>query len=370
MSRTRTTAPDTAARRARLRPALDALGLDLLLVTARPNVAYLTGFTGSNGQLLVARDPAGDRLITDDRYTGRAAEEAPDLEVVSSRDPGGVAIVACAAEGGRHLGVEADDLSWAAAERLQARAAERDVEVVATNDLVEPLREVKDDHEVALLARACHITTTALEELFAERLVAGATERDLAVWLERRFVDLGADGVAFASIVASGPNGAVPHHAPTGRPLRSGDLVTVDCGAEVAGYHADCTRTVAVGSATGELTLVHEVVVAAQAAGRAAAVVGATAGDVDAAARAVIDDAGYGAGFVHGTGHGVGLEIHEAPAVARGSAATLVAGTALTVEPGVYLPGTGGVRIEDTIVVTADGAPRVLTDTPRSLRVP
>ncbi len=363
--------PDTAARRARLRPALDALGLDLLLVTSPPNVAYLTGFTGSNGQLLVARDPTGDRLITDDRYTGRAADEAPDLEVVASRDPGGVAIVTVAAVAGdRHLGVEADDLSWSAAERLRARADERDVEVVATSDLVEPLRVVKDDHEVALLARACRVTTTALEELFAQRLEVGATERDLAVWLERRFVDLGADGVAFPSIVASGPNGAVPHHAPTGRPLITGDLVTIDCGAAVGGYHADCTRTVAVGAATGELVAVHEVVEAAQAAGRAAAVAGATAGDVDAAARAVIDEAGYGAAFVHGTGHGVGLEIHEAPAVARGSAATLVPGTALTVEPGVYLPGIGGVRIEDTIVVTADGAPRVLTDTPRSLRVP
>jgi Xaa-Pro aminopeptidase len=364
--------PDTAARRDRLRSALDVVGIDLLLVTASPNVAYLTGFTGSNGQLLLAPDASGDRLITDDRYTERAATEAPDLPVVSSRDVGGVAVTAARVAGSR-LGVEADDLRWAAAERLQATAAEHDVEVVATSDLVEVLRAVKDDHEIALLDRACRITTAALTELLTDRLVPGATERDLAVWLERRFVDLGADGVAFPSIVASGPNGAVPHHAPTDRAVVRGDLVTVDCGAQVGGYHADCTRTVAVGPDTGAvagvLVEVHAVVAAAQAAGRLAAVAGARACDVDAAARQVVTDAGYGSAFVHGTGHGVGLEIHEAPAVARGSGATLSAGTALTVEPGVYLPGTGGVRIEDTIVVTADGAPRVLTDIPRSLRV-
>jgi Xaa-Pro aminopeptidase len=361
------TVPDHGARRTRLRPALEAAGVDLLLVTAPPNVAYLSGFTGSNGQVLVAPGPAGDRLITDGRYTGRAASEAPDLEVVCSRDPAAAALAALAGAGGR-LGVEAADLSWAAAERLRDRAATDGVEVVATSDLVEALRTSKDDHELALLARACAITTEALEELFAERVAAGVTERDLATWLERRFVDLGADGPAFASIVAAGPNGAVPHHTPGGRPLARGDLLTVDCGARVGGYHADCTRTVAVGSPAGPLVEVHALVERAQTAGREAAVAGATAGAVDAAARQVIAAGGHAAAFVHGTGHGVGLEIHEAPAVARGSAATLVAGTALTVEPGVYLPGTGGVRIEDTIVVTADGAPRVLTDIPRSLR--
>ncbi|MEX0834520.1 MAG: M24 family metallopeptidase, partial [Nitriliruptor sp.] len=267
------------------------------------------------------------------------------------------------------LAVEADHLTWDAAERLRILAAEHDTEVVATTGLVAALRAVKDDHEVDLLARACAITTSALEELCAVRVTAGATERELAVWLERRFLDLGADGVAFPSIVAGGPNGAVPHHAPTDRPLVPGDLLTVDCGALVGGYHADCTRTVAVGVPRGELVEVHAVVARAQEAGRAAAVAGATSGDVDLAARTVIEDAGYGAAFVHGTGHGVGLEVHEAPAVARGATATLSPGTALTVEPGVYLPGTGGVRIEDTIVVTADGAPRVLTDTSRSLRL-
>jgi Xaa-Pro aminopeptidase len=361
--------PDHAGRRGRLLPGLEVAGVDLLLVTSAPNVAYLTGFTGSNGQLLLTRDPDGARLITDDRYLDRAAIESPDLEVVRSRDPGGVALDVAAAGAGPRLGVEADDVTWSEAERLRVRAAEQGVEVVATRGLVEVLRAVKDDHEVARLARACEITTRAMTELFVDRAVVGASERELAVWLERRFVDLGADGVAFPSIVASGPNGAIPHHAPGGRRLEDGDLLTVDAGALVGGYHADCTRTVVVGSDHGQLADVHALVERAQAAGRAAAVAGAVTGDVDAAAREVIEAAGRGASFVHGTGHGVGLEVHEAPAVARGAAATLVPGTALTVEPGVYLPGIGGVRIEDTIVVTADGPPRVLTDIPRSRRV-
>jgi Xaa-Pro aminopeptidase len=360
--------PDRARRRDRLVPALSAVGADLLLVTAPPNVAYLSGFTGSNGQLLLAASPGGHRLVTDDRYLARARDEAPDLPCERSRDPGGVALDLLAAGGGRRLAVEADHLSWSDAERLRTRAADRGVELVPTTELVAPLRSVKDDAEVASLARACAITTTALQELCADRVRPGVTERDLAVWLERRFVDLGADDVAFPTIVASGPNGAVPHHAPTHRPLGGGELVTIDCGARVDGYHADCTRTVAVGDPPPELVAVHALVERAQAAGRAAAVAGASGGDVDAAAREVIVAAGYGEAFVHGTGHGVGLEVHEPPAVSRGAGATLVAGTALTVEPGVYLPGIGGVRIEDTIVVTADGAPRVLTDIPRSLR--
>ncbi len=362
-----TSGPDHTARRDRLRPGIEVADAALLLVTAPANVAYLTGFTGSNGQVLVGVDAAADRVITDDRYADRARREADSLELSLTRDPWSAAVAAVRSAGHHHLAVEADAVSWAQAERLRTQAAEADVEVVATSGLVEALRVVKDDHELALLARACRITTDALEELAAERLLAGASERDLAVWLERRFLDLGADGVAFPSIIAAGPNGAVPHHAPTDRPIGDGELVTIDCGALVGGYHADCTRTYAVGRPPAPLSEVHDLVVAAQAAGRAAATAGARARDVDAAARRTIAAAGYEEAFVHGTGHGVGLQIHEAPAVARGSAATLRPGTALTVEPGVYLPGTGGVRIEDTIVVTADGAPRVLTDISRSL---
>jgi Xaa-Pro aminopeptidase len=298
---------------------------------------------------------------------GGAGTERADARV-SSGGPGARGSAAAGAEGPL-LGVEADHLSWAAAEALRARARDDDVEVVGTTGAVAALRLTKDDAEVARLERACRITTDALAWLFDEVVAPGVTERQLALALERRFIDLGADGVAFPSIVASGPNAAIPHHQPSVRPIEVGDVLTVDCGASVDGYHADCTRTVGVHHLDEALQEIYEVVRQAQAAGRAAAVLGASAGDVDAAARGVVADAGYGQRFLHGTGHGVGLEIHEAPAVARGSGATLAVGTTLTVEPGVYVPGLGGVRIEDTLVIGADGLARVLTDAPRELRL-
>jgi Xaa-Pro aminopeptidase len=359
-------AHDHAGRRDRLRARMQADELDLLLVTAPANVAYLCGFTGSNGQVLVGPVSGDDRLITDGRYEERAATEVPDLEVALSRDPVGVAVERGA---GDRLGVEAEHLSWAAARRARERVEDAGGSLVATTELVEELRVVKEEAELARLRTACEVTVAALAWLFAEVVQVGRSERELAVALERRFVDLGADGVAFPSIVASGPNASVPHHAPTDRRLEVGDVLTVDCGALVAGYHADCTRTVAVGDLDDRLVAVYEVVQAAQRAGRAAATAGASGGDVDAAARDVVTGAGLGERFLHGTGHGVGLDVHEAPAVAKGSRATLAARTALTVEPGVYLPGIGGVRIEDTIVVTADGPPDILTTAPRDLTV-
>ena len=364
---------DHAVRRDRLRGELADHGIALLLVTDPVNVRYLTGFTGTYGRLLLAGDAGDDRLITDGRYTRRAAEQAPDLPAVLARDPVPTVIDALdgatpAADGGG-LGVEADHLTWAQAYGLEERIHPAGHHLVATEHLIGAQREVKDPAEIARLTRACAITQEALAWLVAEVVAPGRTERELATALERRFVDTGADGVAFPSIVAGGPNGATPHHEPGERPLARGELLTVDCGALVDGYHADHTRTVGLGRVGDHLVSVHALVERAQAAGRAAVVAGATTGQVDAAARDVIDAAGYRESFVHGTGHGVGLEIHEAPGVAEGSADTLRAGTALTVEPGIYLPGTGGVRIEDTLVVTADGPARPLTDTPRELLV-
>jgi Xaa-Pro aminopeptidase len=357
---------DHAARRERLRAGLADLELDLLLVTTPANVAYLSGFTGSNGQVLVGRDAGQDALVTDGRYEERASAEAPGLPAVLSRDAVAVALERL---GRGRLGAEANHLTWAAGRDLEERAGDTDIDAVPTTGLIEHLRVVKDAAELARLERACQLTVEALAWLVAEVVAVGRSERQLAVALERRFVDLGADGVAFPSIVASGPNAAIPHHSPSDRPLQAGDLLTIDCGAQVGGYHADFTRTYALDHLDDELARVHELVRIAQEAGRAAAVAGATGGEVDAAAREVIEAAGYGERFVHGTGHGVGLDIHEAPTVARGARATLAPRTALTVEPGVYLPGIGGVRIEDTIVVTADGAPTTLTAAPRDLRV-
>ncbi|MFA9429158.1 M24 family metallopeptidase [Egicoccus sp. AB-alg2] len=359
--------PDHQSRRDRLRADLAGAGVDLLLVTAPANVRWLSGFSGSNGQVLIGPEPGVDLLVTDGRYEHRAAVEAAGLPLALTRAPLEIALAAC--ERGQRLGVEAVHLAWADATDWVEQGETAGVEVRPTRALVERRRVVKDDAEIARLARACALTVEALEWLFAEVVAVGRSERDLATALERRFVDLGADGVAFASIVASGPNAAVPHHAPSDRRLQVGDVLTVDCGALVDGYHADCTRTVALGHLDDRLREVYAAVEAAQAAGRAAAVAGARAGDVDAACREHLTAAGYGDRFVHGTGHGVGLDIHEAPAVGKGSPATLAPATALTVEPGVYLPGVGGVRIEDTIVVTADGPPTILTTAPRALRV-
>lgn len=336
-------------------------------MTDRCNVRYLTGFTGTNGQVLLGPEAAADRLITDARYDDRAATEAPELERILDRDPVGAALPLLPT--GTCLLVEDHDLSWAAARDLLERAAAAKVEVVGAGRLVERLRATKDPAEVERLTTACRLTEQGLEWLFTEVVAPGRTERELAVRLERRFVDSGADAIAFPSIVASGPNSAIPHHEPTDRQLQAGDLLTIDCGAMVDGYHADHTRTVAIGHLDDRLRRVHATVVTAQAAGIAAIKPGTVTGEVDAAARAVIEEAGYGDAFLHGTGHGVGLAIHEAPAVARGTTATLRPGIVLTVEPGIYLSGLGGVRIEDTLVVTADGTARALTDTPRELRI-
>jgi Xaa-Pro aminopeptidase len=359
---------DHPARRRRLRDRVVDLDLDALLVTNPVNVRWLCGFTGSNGQVLLAASGEGeDRLVTDGRYEARAAAEAPGLVVELDRDP--LAVARRRHPGGR-LGFEAEHLTWAQGQRLADTVSEDPGgSVEATTGEVERLRAVKDAHEIALLERACEVTTSALGWLFDQHVAPGRTEQELARLLEHRFVDLGAEAAAFDTIVASGPNAAVPHHAPTGRQLQVGDVLTVDCGARVEGYHADCTRTVALGHLPPPMEKVHDLVRRAQSAGRAAALAGATGREVDEAARSVITEAGYGDRFVHGTGHGVGLEIHEAPAVAAGARATLSAGMTLTVEPGVYLPGAGGVRIEDTLVVTEDGPARTLTEMPRELRI-
>ncbi|MCC5949701.1 MAG: aminopeptidase P family protein [Nitriliruptoraceae bacterium] len=263
-------AHDHAGRREAIRQRLAGAdtAADWLLVTDPRNVRYLSGFHGSNGQVLLGPSAADDRLITDRRYAGRAASEAPGLDAVLDRDAPGVALAT--AGSGAALAVEAEDLSWAAGRALTDRAREAGVRPVPTTGLVEAARAVKDDAEVARITTACAITQTALAAAIEHDLRPGVSERDLAVALERRFVDAGADGVAFPSIVASGPNGAVPHHEPTDRPCAPGELVTIDCGALVDGYHADHTRTVPVpgGAPEPQLVAVHALVVEAQAAGR------------------------------------------------------------------------------------------------------
>jgi len=238
---------------------------------------------------------------------------------------------------------------------------------VPLGPVVEQLRMVKDDTEIALLARACAITCEAFAGVLPA-IVPGRSERELAVLLERAMIDRGAEAVAFPTIVASGPNGAIPHHSPGERAFAAGDLITIDCGARYGGYHADMTRTVALGEPAGWQREIYELVAAAQLAGMAAAIPGADVEDVDAAARDIIEAAGHGGHFQQALGHGVGVQVHEAPIIGYGRTGTLAKRAAVTIEPGIHLPGRGGAGIEDTLVVRPQAA-EVLTTAARELLV-
>jgi Xaa-Pro aminopeptidase len=363
----------TAERRNKLRATAAERGLDAVLVTNLLNVRYLTGFTGSNGALLVRT--AGDDLFgTDGRYTTQAGTQVPDVELLVDR--GAVSALAREAvrRGVGRLGYESHDVTvdgLAQLEKVLHDAASGGTvpELASIRRAVEALRAIKDDDEVEALRRACAVADQALAELAAEgALRPGRTELQVGRELDARMLTLGAEAPSFETIVATGANSAIPHHRPDATELRDGDFLKLDFGATVEGYHSDMTRTVVLGHATDWQREIYELVAASQAAGRAALAVGADVVAVDAASREVIVDAGHGEHFTHGLGHGVGLEIHEAPVIGPLGAGTLSAGMALTVEPGVYLPGHGGVRIEDTLVVT-DDAPELLTLTSKELLV-
>jgi Xaa-Pro aminopeptidase len=363
---------DVAGRLGRLRAALRGTErpCDALVVTHLTNIRYLTGFTGSAALLVVGREgPAA--LVTDGRYEEQAAGEVAaagaDVEVLVGRSLARQQeLVVERLAGVSAIGLEADHVSWAEQRRF-AEGWFPDATLVPTSALVEVLRRSKDPGEVARIEAACAIADAALADVVG--LLEGApTEAGFARSLDDRMRDLGADDLSFETIVASGPNGSRPHHRPGPRPVQPGDLVVVDFGALVDGYHSDMTRTIAVGGleALGpEQRRMVAVVAEAQAAGVAAVGPGVPAKAVDEACRTVIAEAGWADAFVHGTGHGVGLDIHEDPRVGATADATLAPGHVVTVEPGVYLPGQGGVRIEDTVVVTTEGR-RTLTRAPKS----
>lgn len=353
-----------AARRAAVQRRLSALGADAALITSGVSVRYLSGLVSSNAAMLLPADgPAV--LATDSRYAGTAARECPDLEVAieQSVEPAlaGLAIA-------RGVGAVAFEAQEMTVERHGAllSAGDGSLRLVPLGSAVEDLRMVKDESEIELLATACAITGEAFTAVLG-LLRPGVTEREVAIAIERAMVDLGAEAPAFGTIVASGPNGAIPHHVPGRRAFETGDLVTIDCGARVGGYHADMTRTVAIGSVSAWQREIYDLVARTQAAGVAAVSPGAAVADVDACSREMIVQAGHGDHFAHGLGHGVGLEIHEAPWIGPGRAGTLQDRVPVTIEPGIYLPGAGGVRIEDTLVVRAGtgaaGAAQLLTTT-------
>jgi Xaa-Pro aminopeptidase len=335
--------------------------LDQLFVSDITNVRYLTGFTGTNGACLVGRDELV--FFTDFRYTERAAHEVgPEWE----RPEGERELVPqIAARMSGRVGFEDARLSVRQLARLEAAVGE-DVDLVAAGDLVEQLRAVKRPEEIERMAAASELA----DEVFrwaVERGLAGRTERDVARATEARIRELGAEP-SFPPIIGAGENGALPHAEPGEREIGSGELVVFDMGAELDGYCSDGTRTFATGEPGDEAREVYDLVLAAQLAALGAIRPGAAGNEVDAVARELISEAGHGDHFGHGLGHGVGLEVHEAPRLAITSEDELREGNTVTVEPGIYLPGRFGVRIEDLVVLTGDGY-RNLSGTPKELQI-
>ncbi len=345
-----------------LRAGFDGAGVEALVVTNLTNIRYLTGFTGSAGELLVTADAA--LLVTDGRYAEQAPPQVADSGTeVAIAGTDRRSLVVDRLHGSDRVGLEAGSVTWAEQRRLAGWFEGADL--VPTEGLVEELRQVKDAGEVARIEAAAAIADAALADS-VELLVAGVSERDLAAAIDHGIRTRGADDRAFETIVATGSNSALPHARPTDRTLGQGDLVVCDFGAVVDGYRSDMTRSFRVGGPSGgREDELRDAVREAQAAGLACVADGVPLAEVDAACRGVLAAAGLADAFIHGTGHGVGLDIHEAPALSGSATGTLRTGHVVTVEPGVYLTGLGGVRWEDTVLVTADGH-RALTRAPKA----
>ncbi|MXZ53816.1 MAG: aminopeptidase P family protein [Acidimicrobiaceae bacterium] len=351
----------------RLRDLLADSSVDAVVVSEPANVRWLTGFTGSNGTVVVLG--SGDALLVTD---GRYAEQAPtqlaeagtsgDVEVVVARKV--AQAVAARLDAVSRLGLE-DSVAWR--EQIGWNEAV-DAETTPLTEAVEGLRAVKDPAELARMQAAAAVADEALAAT-EPMLRPGVTEVQVQQHLDDAIRAAGASGPAYDTIVASGPNSALPHARPTERRLRAGDLVIIDVGAVVDGYRSDMTRSFVLGGPDEQAETMLEVVGRSQSAGVEAVRPGANAGDIDSTCRSVIEEAGMGEAFMHGSGHGVGLDIHELPRVVSGSTAVLEPGNVLTIEPGVYFPGVGGARVEDLLVVTGDGC-RQLTLYPKAPVVP
>jgi Xaa-Pro aminopeptidase len=368
-------ASETSTRAARAAARLEELGVDALLVDSMLDVRYLTGFTGSSGLVVLAGEglAAGvprHRFLTDFRYESQSAEQVGaefEREIVKGELLDAAAALLAKAQPAGRLGFEERHLSVRAHRRL-GELLER-WQLVACEGVVEDLRKVKDAAEIASIRAACELADEALSQALEQGLV-GRSERDVAIELELRMRRLGAEAASFPSIVAAGPRAALPHAEPTDEAIAPDVLVTIDWGARHEGYCSDCTRTFATGEGISQLARdTYSLVLDAQQQGLAAAVAGRSGKAVDAVAREVIERAGQGEHFGHGLGHGVGLDVHEAPRLSRiASEQPLQAGTVVTIEPGVYLPGQLGVRIEDLIVV-GEGSQEVLTGLAKDLTV-
>ena len=346
----------------RLLVALEERGLGQMIVSDRSNIRWLSGFSGSAGVLVVSSQ--GHVLITDGRYTDQARDQldmsgVSDIEVVTARTTADRNNAVVASVSGRPVGAESSVIPHGEWSSLSAHA-----DLVSADGVLSQLRRRKDDSEIALIATAANIASQALADV-VPMLVAGVSEREIRDELEYRMRQLGADGASYETIVASGPtNAALPHARPTSRQLHDGDTVVIDVGALVNGYHSDMTRSFVVGGPSDEQQRWYDLVRDSQTAGLNVVAEGVLVSDVDRACRSVFEDAGLAELFVHGTGHGVGLDIHEEPFLGSTGQSELVVGDVVTVEPGLYRVGTGGIRIEDLVVVTPDGH-RNLTTHPK-----
>lgn len=357
--------PDHAQRRSRLWSALPGRAPAALLITHPPDVRYLTGFTGDDSFLLLKADRAA--LLTDGRYSEQAEAECPDIRrVVRTGKMSAAVAETLKSFGVRSLGFGPEHVTVSLRTALDEAIAPARSRAIA--DAVGPLRITKDESEVAAIRRAVSAAQKAMGALIAEGAdgLVGRSESDVAGQLDYLMRQRGASGPSFETIVASGPHSARPHHRPGQRKIRQGEALLIDWGAKVDGYASDLTRVFFIRTIPPKLGEVYKIVRRAQQAGLAAVGPGVAASDVDAAARKVIAEAGYDEAFTHGLGHGLGLEIHEPPTVGRTSKHTLTPGMVITIEPGVYLPGVGGIRIEDDVLVTETGGRR-LTSLPRRL---
>jgi Xaa-Pro aminopeptidase len=345
------------ARQERLRALMETHRLPLLLVTHLINVRYLTGFTGSAGILLLG--PRDGWLWVDPRYTLQAAEQAVGVEVIEEKKgilPGAAAWLG--KNGGRKVAFEAANLTCAQFDKLREKAG-RAIKFKPAGDLIEEMRVIKDRGEVDAIRRAGRLTA----EVFADVLPhvrPGVKENDLAAEIEFRMRTKGAEGTAFESIVASGPRAAFPHARPSSKALQQGELVIFDLGAIVDGYAADMTRTVYLGQPSRRVRELYSAVVKAQEGAVRRIKDAVTTGEIDSTARRILARYRLSRFFTHSTGHGVGLEIHERPRLGKGESTCLRSGSVVTVEPGIYMKGLGGIRIEDTVLVRQHG-PEVLT---------
>ncbi|MGI5839018.1 MAG: M24 family metallopeptidase [bacterium] len=349
---------------ANLRSRFAAVGVDGMLITRPENRAYLSGFSGSSGWLVVTVEKA--YLLTDFRYTEQAGQEAPECTVVQhGRRIADTLREILRDEGSRRIGFEKDFVTYEQYETLRDKLPF--AETVPLAGTVEELRMVKDTAELEMIAAAVGIADQAHAAIL-KYLRPGLTEKAVAVELEHRMKLLGSERNSFAPIVATGPRSSLPHGQPTERFLGRGEAVKMDFGAVYGGYCSDLTRTVYLGEVSARQKEIYAIVLAAQLAAIAAVKPGVRGCDVDAVARKIISDAGYGENFGHGLGHSVGRYIHENPRLAPGSEAVLAPGNVVTIEPGIYIPGWGGVRIEDMVVITETGC-RVLTEAPKELTV-